>query len=103
MLEAYTGNHIGCKGDRTPLNRISPESAIKDADGDVFNGAEANTKESFQARFLRSAGVRRCSMYGEKCQELGRPDKLLRKVGKPIQPNEGRLMVYRESDQLIVL
>jgi hypothetical protein len=49
-IEAYTGNHVARKGDRTPpglvydsLDRAEGRK-FRNADGDGVNGSEANTK-----------------------------------------------------------
>ena len=45
-VEAYTGNHVARRGDRTPQSLTQPRKPL-DADGDGVNAPEANTEAAF--------------------------------------------------------
>jgi hypothetical protein len=72
--EAYTGNSIGRREDRTSQRAVmdSPEKAI--SVGDVVNVAEAEMSHAVKGEeWFELAGSKGRGMSGEKHQELGRP------------------------------
>ena len=95
--EAYTGNHVARRGDRTPQSLIQPRKG-DNADGDGFNAPEAYTEEAFFFGELSeglSGSTLERGRRGEKRQELGRSVRFLLREGSvvghtDIEPRQGK-------------